>query len=150
MREFRDAGFTKMKKKKVLYNKCISVEVLSTRGDMDDLWLLFFLLAFWSTPRWLSLSRSLLRKRAQESSHRKIEKLTRKKKKIFHYSRLLGKEVRIFYTFLGSFLRIKILSSNPQSISIHSFFYHFSLRIFKSFYFSLMSSGCKIAPCDLR
>ena len=149
MREFRDAGFTKMKKKKVLYNKCISVEVLSNRGDMDDVWFLFFLLAFWSTPRWLSLSRCLLRKRAQESSHRKIEKLTRKKK-IFHYSRLLGKEVGIFYTFLGLFLRIKILSSNPQSISFHSFFYHFSLRIFKSFYFSLMSSGCKIAPCDLR
>ena len=46
MIEFRDAGFTKMKKKKVLYNKCISVEVLSNRGHMDDLWLLFFLLAF--------------------------------------------------------------------------------------------------------
>ena len=43
MREFQDAGFTKMKK--VLYNKCISVEVLSNRGHMDDLWLLF-LLAF--------------------------------------------------------------------------------------------------------
>ena len=29
-RQFRDVGFTKMKKKKVLYNKCISVEVFES------------------------------------------------------------------------------------------------------------------------
>ena len=88
-----------MKKSKVLYNKCVSVEVLSNRGHMNDLWLLFFLLAFWSTPRWLSLSRCLHRKRAQESSHRKIEKLTRKKKDILLFATVRKGSENILHIF---------------------------------------------------
>ena len=79
--EFLDVGFTMMKKKKVLYNKCISVKVLFESCSFERSLVTFvFLLPFWSTPRWLSLSRCLHRKRARKSSHRKVEKLPGKKR----------------------------------------------------------------------
>ena len=45
--------------------------------------------------------------------------------------------MRTVYIVLGLLVRIKILSSNRRSISFLSLFYHFSLRIFELFYFSL-------------
>ena len=72
-REFRDVSFTKMKKKKVLYNECISVEVMFESRSYERCLVIFFPL----TLKYASLAASV-----SSGTLRSFQR----RKKIFYYS----------------------------------------------------------------
>lgn len=129
MTKFLDVALTKMKKK-LLYKKFVSVEVLF-ESRLYERPLAIFFLPFWSTPRWLSLSRCLHRRRARESSHRKFEKLTGKKKK--QHSVICAwykKKKKCFKYFKDWCLPLKILAAilKVQYITSFTSFLSFFLK----------------------